>query len=272
VKARVNYVASTESLVHFTLDEDWSGVSNDPAEVEIIDARTANSRPSIDEEGFSLERLDVGALDYSDSDDIDRRWMPAVIDLVKRAAGAHRVVPWAVNIRFSDRNPMSRSTGVAAPARHVHGDFSADFEPGILVDNPTVAPAAAEALREVLDSGARLRWRCFNVWQQISAPPHDTPLVLCDARTVAADDVVIGRGRHGTFSVDLSLFRANPEHRWFYFSDMAPGETLLFSGFDPQAGRAMRRVPHTAVDDPSCPADAPARNSVEARAIAFYLS
>ena len=60
-------------------------------------------------------------------------------------------------------------------------------------------------------------------------------------------------------------------HRWFYFPRMRRDEALVFKVYDSlQDGRA-RFIPHTSFDDPNSPPDAPPRQSIEARALAFFF-
>ena len=278
MQALIYYVANPEPIVPFVFDADWSGIAREAVHVPISDARPIAGHLSLDEQGFVIDRLSTPPIDYLDAAQVGRQWLPAACALVQRLTKATAVLPWAVNVRFSDRSGLSRRTHVAAPARHVHTDFAPGFDPSgqPVFDAPTRAWLGITEGMPPLIQAAPRAWRCFNVWQQISPPPQDTPLALCDARTVAPDDMVIGRGRLNprfdelSSSVDLSLFRRNPRHRWFYFSDMQPGETLVFCGLDPSAAPTYRMVPHIAFDDPQCPPDAPVRNSIEARVLAVF--
>jgi hypothetical protein len=67
----------------------------------------------------------------------------------------------------------------------------------------------------------------------------------------------------------MSTFQYNAGHRWCYFSDMTRDEVLVFKAFDSDPSRASG-VPHVAFTDPTCPPDAPARESIDARFIAFF--
>ena len=59
------------------------------------------------------------------------------------------------------------------------------------------------------------------------------------------------------------------EHRWYYYPRMSAGETLLLKCFDSDPSRACFSA-HTAFDDPNCPDDAPPRESIEVRTLAFF--
>jgi len=62
----------------------------------------------------------------------------------------------------------------------------------------------------------------------------------------------------------------SPEHRWFYFPQMGRDEALVFKVFDSETDGRARFTPHASFDDPSTPLGAPPRQSIEARALAFF--
>jgi len=61
----------------------------------------------------------------------------------------------------------------------------------------------------------------------------------------------------------------NPEHRWFYFPQMRTDEALLLKCFDSDACRTQFTA-HSAFEDPTSPANAAPRESIEARTILFF--
>jgi len=74
------------------------------------------------------------------------------------------------------------------------------------------------------------------------------------------------RGENGeTYSVKF-----NPAHRWFYFPEMMTYEALLLKWHDSETDRRARFAPHTAFVDPTTPADAPLRESIELRTLVFH--
>ena len=62
----------------------------------------------------------------------------------------------------------------------------------------------------------------------------------------------------------------SPQHRWFYFPRMRRDEALVFKVYDSEKDGRARFTPHTSFDDPGTPAGAPPRQSIEARAPAFF--
>ncbi len=125
-------------------------------------------------------------------------------------------------------------------------------------------PEEAEAL-------LRHRVAVVNLWRPIKSPVLDAPLAVCDARTVAPSDLVASdllyRDRRGeTYNVTY-----NPEHRWFYVPAMRSDEVLLLKCYDSLAdGSVARFAPHTAFTDPTTPANAPPRESIELRTYLIF--
>ncbi len=110
-------------------------------------------------------------------------------------------------------------------------------------------PPAPRRVRDHLpedEAAARLRQRfaIINVWRALDVVER-LPLALCDARTIAPDDLVpsdlVYRDKVGeTYSVV-----ANPAHRWFYFPRLRADEVLLLKIYDSlddgRGGRGARR-------------------------------
>ena len=153
-----------------------------------------------------------------------------------------------------------RGAGPRQPATRVHVDQT----------HTSGANRVREHLPAEADELLKGRVQVINLWRPIRGPLRDTPLALCDANSVAADDLVasdlIYPNRNGeTYSVKF-----NPGHRWFYFSGMTAGEALLLKCYDSATDGRARFTPHTAFVDPTTPADAPPRESIELRTLVFH--
>ena len=61
----------------------------------------------------------------------------------------------------------------------------------------------------------------------------------------------------------------NERHRWYYYSAMRADEALLLKCYDSDASLAQFTA-HSAFDDPTSAPDAPSRESIEVRTLAFY--
>jgi hypothetical protein len=175
-------------------------------------------------------------------------------------AGA-RVVIFDHTIRRRVPGKADREPGVPRqPSTRIHGDYSAKSGPQRVRD---VMGAEADELR-------RHRFAIVNVWRPIRGPLRDAPLAVCDAQSVVPSDWVaadlVYRDRIG----ENYLMTYRPGHRWFYVPEMRADEVLLLKCYDSAEDGRTRFVPHTAFIDPTAPADAPPRESIELRTFVFY--
>jgi hypothetical protein len=271
VRATVNYVldGAGRPLQLVTEDESQTTMRTHATEVWIDDLR--GQATDLDREGFVLVPHESALADFGrieEDPDVDARYGEEMAALLRGLTGATQVVLLGGGKkRFGEAAtdelaPLKN----AKPARYAHAD-----------NTDRSATAMVRAMASVLDGvdleGAS-RWALYNLWRAVSPPPQDTPLAVCDARTVAPDDelvvtaITVERGipevRH-----DTTGYRSNPAHRWCWFRDMTRDEVLVFKAHDSDRDRP-RRVPHTAFDDPSCPAGTPPRASVEVRALALF--
>jgi hypothetical protein len=143
----------------------------------------------------------------------------------------------------------------------VHNDYTAKSGPQRVRD--LFGADDAEAL-------LRKRFAIINVWQPIAGPVETAPLALTDARSIAADDLVPLDLVYPDRTGEIYNVAFGPDHRWYYVPRMERTEALLIKGYDSLADGRARFTPHTAFDDPTTPADAAPRHSIEARTLAFF--
>ena len=62
----------------------------------------------------------------------------------------------------------------------------------------------------------------------------------------------------------------NPNHRWYYIPRMRRDEALVFKVYDSMKDGRARFTPHTSFEDPDSSLNAYPRQSIEARALAFF--
>jgi len=236
--------------------------------VRVEDVRPASDTFSVDREGFALVSHRSAVRDFSDPAAVRELYLPELEDLVRAVTGAAKTVAMKGGvIRRSERSSAYRKDGTTVLGRFAHCDFT---------PNPAGSRFWVEQALSPDDARERLsrRFAIFTVWRVLSEPPQDTPLALCDARSLRPHDQVYtdcvvdpidGPG----FTFENSVFRYDARQRWCFFSDMTRDEALVFKGFDSDPSRATIAA-HAAFDDPSCPADAPPRESIDQRVIAFF--
>jgi hypothetical protein len=264
VETTLNYLAPmSEKPFYFTAEPPpgmpWRNTRGDRRTVPVHDARGLAPEPSLDREGFALVRHATAAPSLFDERAVRDIYYREVERLVQDVTGARRVLAFDHNVRSA---PMAErgERGTQKPVRFVHNDYTERSGPQRARD---LAPAnEAEAL-------LRGRFAVINVWKPIRGPVRQTPLAVCDARSISARDLVPTDLRYPDRVGEVYSLTYSPDHRWFYFPDMLADEVMLLKCFDSGSGCA-RFTAHTAFDDPTSPVDAPARESIEVRTLAFF--
>lgn len=229
----------------------------------IYNARSIAPDLSLDREGFALVTQSSAVQNFYDDQEVRQVYYPEAEQFLTQLTGAARVIVFDHNVR--DRQRAEQGTDNAKePVKRVHNDFTA---------KSGYSRARAELIaRQVEDPDALLqhRFSIVNIWRPIAVPVQQSPLAVCDAQSIAPADLVAGdlvyRDRVGeTYAITY-----NPAHRWFYVPQMQPDEVLLIKCFDSAEDGRARFAAHTAFDDPTSPADAPSRQSIELRTLIFY--
>jgi hypothetical protein len=233
----------------------------EPHTVQIFNGRPIADSISLDREGFALVRHPAAVRNFYDDTEVRRLYYPAAEAFLQAVLNADRVFIFDHTVRRRvDGAADIRGAGPRQPATRVHVDQTGTSGPN----------RVREHLPEEADDLLQGRVQVINLWRPITGPVRDTPLAMCDAKTVATNDLIasdlIYPNRNGeTFSVKF-----NPRHRWFYFPEMTADEALLLKCYDSETDGRARFVPHTAFVDPTTPHDAPPRESIELRTLVFH--
>jgi hypothetical protein len=266
VTAELNYLAPTDGKPRtYALDpppgEPKSTALPEAHNVPIFDGRALADSISLDREGFALVRHPVSVRDFYDDQEVRKVYYPAVESFLRATLKADRVFIFDHTVRKRVEGSADvRGAGPRQPATRVHVDQT----------DLSGRNRVREHLPDEADELLKGRVQVINLWRPIRGPLLDAPLAMCDAQSVAPGDLIasdlIYPGRNGeTYSV-----RFNPAHRWFYFSEMTAQEALLLKCYDSANDGRSRFAPHTAFVDPTTPANAPPRESIELRTLVFH--
>jgi len=110
----------------------------------------------------------------------------------------------------------------------------------------------------------------IQVWRAIKDPIQRNPLAMVDARSVSPADFVRAERRYPNRVGETYQLSYNANQRWFYFPRMRRDEAIVFKVYDSLNDGRARFTPHTSFEDPTSPADAPPRQSIEVRTFAFF--
>jgi hypothetical protein len=266
VLAELNYLAPTDGKPRtYAFDpppgEPKSTALPEPHQVPVFDGRSISDSFSLDREGFALVRHPTAVRDFYNEEEIRKVYYPAAESFIRATLRADRVVIFDHTVRRRvDGAADIRGAGPRQPATRIHVDQT----------DASGANRVREHLPAEADELLKGRVQVVNLWRPIRGPLRDSPLALCDAASVAADDLVasdlIYPNRRGeTYSVKF-----NPDHRWFYFPEMTADQALLLKCYDSVTDGRARFAPHTAFVDPTTPKDAPPRESIELRTLVFH--
>ncbi|MFN3349154.1 CmcJ/NvfI family oxidoreductase [Pseudorhodoplanes sp.] len=229
----------------------------DPHNVVIRNGRKLET--SLDGEGFLLAWHETAVSDFFDDTQIRDVYYPEIVDLIKIQSGAKRVVIFDHTLRTADdADRQKRKIREVVP--RVHNDYTEWSGP--------------QRVRDLLpdEAGTLLagHFAIIQVWRPIRYAVETYPLALCDAQTISPNDLIVTERRHPdrigqTYSVSY-----NPDHRWFWFPLQRREEAIVFKVYDSLKDGRARFCAHTAFDDPTSPADARPRESIEIRTLAFF--
>jgi len=244
----------------------WENCSYESREVAIADAREFFLAPALDANGFELADAPSAVRDFRDQGQILEKYHPEMQALALRITGGRQahVFDHLVRRREAGRPPMTlgRRGGngqLPGAAGRVHNDYTEQSGRRRL----SLVLGEEQALQ------VRGRYCIVNIWRSIRGPVIDTPLALCDARSVAPDDLVPTEIRYADRAGEIYQLRVNPAHRWAYFHELRQDEAIVFKQFD-NGKHVSRFTPHAAFDHPATPPGAPLRESIEARVLVVF--
>jgi len=229
--------------------------------VAIHDVRPIAATLSLDEQGFRLLRAPTRLKNFDAEDTITQQYYDEAIALLREVTGASRVVVFDHTIRRRIAGVSDRASGFPRqPVPRVHVDYTVKSGPQRLRD--VLPDEASELLKK--------RFAVINVWRPINGPIQDSPLAVSDARSVANQDLIATDLVYPNRTGEIYYVKFNPAHKWFYAPAMRDDEVMLIKCYDSLDDGRARFVPHSAFVDPTTPANALPRQSIELRTLVFY--
>lgn len=230
--------------------------------VAIHNGRARADGFSLDREGFMLTAHSSAVVDFYDDDQIASVYEDEVKALVLSTTGCTRVEIFDHTRRAASLY-VQKARLIREPASIIHNDYTARSGPQRLRDHFPGARDEAEAL-------LNRRFAIVNVWRSIRGPVLTAPLALCDASSVAPEDLVSVERQAKDRIGEIQQAVHSPAHRWYYFPEMTMDEALLIKTYDSATDGRARFTIHTSFDDPAAAADTPPRESLETRCFVFF--
>jgi hypothetical protein len=261
MRARICYTVDTgEKLVNEILGPNRKPRANGKQRVFRMQVRDGRGRSfSLDENGFLLVQHRTRVKDFFEERELKAVYYPELARLVKRICGARRVRVFNHMLRSGDKGERE-ARELPAPVLLAHNDYTACSAPRLVRD---LMGSEAEALL------AR-RFAIIQVWRAIDQPIRSDPLAIADATSVAPQDLLVEEWHHNKSVGEIYRLVHSARHRWYYFPEMLRDEAIVFKAFDSATDGRARFTAHTSFEDPATPPGAPPRQSIEARALAFF--
>ncbi|HXI09128.1 MAG: CmcJ/NvfI family oxidoreductase [Bradyrhizobium sp.] len=266
VTAELNYLAPTPGKPRtYALDppagEPKSTALPEPHNVPVFDARPIVADLSLDREGFALVRHPTVVKDFYDDQEVRKVYYPAVEAFLRATLNADRVFIFDHTVRKRVAGAVDLRDGTPRqPATRVH------------VDQTEVSGhnRVYEHLPDEANELVKGRVQVINLWRPIRGPLLDAPLAMADGRTVDPRELVASDLIYPNRKGEIYTVKYNPAHRWYYVPRMTADEALLLKCYDSATDGRTRFCPHTAFVDPTTPADAAPRESIEVRTLVFH--
>jgi hypothetical protein len=258
-------VATGESLVNETFGPNnirrRKTGTDELKPMEIRNGRLFAGELSLEKTGFILVEHKTKVRDFFDPEELQSVYHREVEQLIKSTSGASRVVIFDHTLRSGDETEREEKL-IREPVLSAHNDYTEWSGPN----------RVRELLPDEADDLLSRRFAIIQIWRAINQPIRCNPLALADASSVALEDLIVAERRYPHRVGQTYRLKFSPNHRWFYFPEMRRDEALVFKVYDSEKDGRARFTPHTSFNDPASPAEAPARQSIEVRAFAFFDS
>ena len=264
IDAVFTYAVDTgEKIVNETMgDGDMgrrrTGVVEDKT-MTVRDGRALRDTFDLETHGFEFVDHPTQMNDFFDDAELKSVYYKEAGQLLKARTGANRVHVFDHTLRSGDEDERNAKS-VREPVTRVHNDYTEWSGPNRVRD---LLPHEADDL-------LTRRFAIVQVWRAIRNPIESHPLGIIDARYLAKRDLIVSERRYPERIGQTYQVAYNPDHKWYYFPQMARDEALVFKVFDSARDGRARFTAHSAFEDPTSPPNAAARESIEMRAIAFF--
>jgi len=218
---------------------------------------------SLDREGFALREFRSPFAQWDDDAAIRAQLYGDVEQFVKRDVGAKRVIIFDHTIRTQANLAQTRaehSTSRRAPVMNVHCDYTPNSGP---LRVRQLLPNDAEGL-------LKHRVAFYNFWKPLRRTVEERPLAMCDVTSSTEEDFITMKLRYRDRDGEIFVMRYSPQHHWWYFPRMTSEHAIMLKTYDSETDGRARFIGHCAFIDPNTPPDAPMRESIEIRTMAFF--
>jgi len=265
LEATLSYFVDTETMPVTVVgapggsDRRIGGGTSEQHRVTLRNGRLEVDDFVLERNGFRFVDHDTKVVDFFDEDEVRRVYYPEMQALVKAETGAARVEVFDHTLRTAD-DELRETHKIREVVRRVHNDYTEWSGPQRV---RTFLPQEADEL-------LHRRFAVIQVWRPIRHPVETWPLAIADAQSISPESLVVTERRYPDRVGQTYAITYDPAHRWYWFPQMRPDEALVFKTYESEKAGRARWTAHTAFEDPTTPANARPRESIEIRTLAFF--
>ena len=233
--------------------------SYEPRRTRILNGRLLENPPELDDFGFKLLKRKSAVSNFYSEKEVRESYYSETAKIIKQESGAKSVHVFDHTVRTPDTSTHKKGW-VRSPVRYVHNDYT----------ERSAAQRVNDFFPEKAANLLKRRFAIIQTWRSIGDRVESEPLALCDGKTIPKTGFIRNERRYRDRTAETYHISYNPAHRWYYFPLMTNEELLIFKVFDTSPDVEVRFTAHTAFSDPNTNPNAPARQSIEMRALAFF--
>ncbi|KAK9561570.1 hypothetical protein V6000_004464 [Aspergillus fumigatus] len=207
--------------------------------------------------------------DFWSAEQVEKVFLPeceAVIRNEIKGVDQVYIFDWKLRKKKTAKDRQAKNRKLLSRARQVHVDTLLTVDPPQTPTMERIRNHLPEQARHLLSG----RVQMINIWRPINGPVEESPIAVCDGRSVDTSRLIgvdITRGRY-TGTVQYALYDSTKPFHWYYMSRQSDEDVLLFKSFDSRDG-SVKHVPHTSFPLPEARNGVRARESIEVRALGF---
>ena len=114
------------------------------------------------------------------------------------------------------------------------------------------------------------RFAIIHFWRPIGGRVLQSPLAVCDARTIEPEDLLADDPASADGTGETVALAFSPRHRWYWYPNQAPYEAMVCKIFDSATDAHARLTARTAFEDTATASDGSPLRSIELRALTFW--
>ena len=213
----------------------------------------------LDGSGFVLVEHETTVTDFRDKDAITDVYFPEMKQLILAETGALD----AFAVQFYQVRTREPEHFFDAYSLYLHCDFSP--KGWMKLAQHWINEGGSD--RKFAES--EYDFALYNLWRPVAGEVQQDPLVIMDASTLNKADIVDYSTVEEAEKATAALPLYAPDQKFYYVPRMQENEVLILKQLDSRPDRALV-CPHTSFHDPTAPANANHRESIDVRFVCVF--